>query len=65
MTKPQKRGLAAASAETRKRVAQLGGKHMSRNREWMAEIGRKGGLNTSKDKEHMAEIGSKGGSSRK
>jgi uncharacterized protein len=37
------RGLASADEETRQRVASLGGRAVSENREHMAEIGRKGG----------------------
>ena len=37
------RGLASADEETRQRVASLGGRAVSEDREHMAEIGRKGG----------------------
>lgn len=40
----RKRGLAAADVQTRQRVAQTGGQAISRNRQYMAEIGRKGGI---------------------
>ncbi len=49
------------SAEKRKRVASMGGIAVSKNREFMAMIGKKGGLKTSNDRKHMAEIGKKGG----
>lgn len=49
------------SPEVRKRVAQAGGRAVSRNRQHMAEIGRKGGLSVSQDREHMSNLGRKGG----
>jgi general stress protein YciG len=55
------RGLASATLQTRREVAQKGGEAVSRNREHMATIGRKGGVRVSQDRAHMAEIGRKGG----
>jgi len=40
----QKRGLAAADEQTRRRVAKTGGQAISKNRQYMAKIGRKGGI---------------------
>lgn len=60
-TEPRKRGLAAASPETRAQVARKGGQAVSQNRRHMAEIGRKGGEAVSQNREHMAAIGKKGG----
>lgn len=63
-----RRGLASASEETRKRVASMGGKaaHASGNaHEFDSEearaAGRKGGEAVSRNREHMAAIGRKGG----
>ncbi len=63
-----RRGLASASEETRKRVASLGGKaaHASGNAhefdsEEARNAGRKGGEAVSRNREHMAAIGRKGG----
>lgn len=50
------------SPEDRRRVATLGGRKISANREHMAEIGRRGGVSVSADREHMSELGRKGGS---
>ena len=38
-----KRGFASMPADQVKTIARLGGQSVSRNREFMAEIGRKGG----------------------
>ncbi len=63
-----KRGLASASEETRRRVASMGGKaaHASGNAHEFdsneaREAGRKGGERVSQNREHMSAIGRKGG----
>lgn len=59
------RGTAALDEETRKRVCQAGGLAISRDRAYMAEIGRRGGISVSKNRAHMSAIGKKGGASGK
>lgn len=59
------RGTAAMDPETRKRVAQAGGRALSANREHMSKIGKKGGAKASRNRAHMAEIGRKGGSAKR
>ena len=59
------RGLASADAETRERVARMGGEARAENPQSLAEAGRKGGeaVVQKYGPEHMAEIGRKGGES--
>jgi uncharacterized protein len=59
------RGFAAMDPEKRRKIASLGGKAVSGDREHMATIGSKGGTEISKDKEHMAQIGRRGGKQRR
>lgn len=46
----KKIGLAAASIETRKRVAGMGGKAISKDIKHMALIGKKGGVKSGKNR---------------
>lgn len=62
MTTKKPRGLAAMSPEKRREICSMGGKAVSKNRDFMREIGSKGGKSVSKDKSHMAKIGAMGGS---
>jgi general stress protein YciG len=59
------RGLASADAETRERVARMGGEARAENPQSLAEAGRKGGeaVVQKYGPGHMAEIGRKGGES--
>ncbi len=64
----EKRGLASADAETRKRVASMGGKAAHQagtahefNSDEAREAGRKGGQAVSRDRQHMSAIGREGG----
>jgi hypothetical protein len=61
------RGTAAMDPETRKRVAQAGGKAAAAKlgREHFSAIGKKGGATVSKNREFMSEIGKKGGRAQK
>lgn len=61
-----KRGLASADEETRKRVAKAGGEatKQSRGEGFYEKIGSEGGKTVSQDREHMSEIGKKGAEKR-
>ena len=61
-----KKGTAHEFTPEEARIAgRRGGKAVSSNRQYMAEIGRKGGQTVSRDRDHMARIGEKGGAVRR
>lgn len=53
--------LSTATVEERKAFASSGGRAISKNREFMSEIGKKGGASVSRNKEHMKKLARIGG----
>lgn len=59
------KGLALLSPERRREIQSLGGKTISKNKEFMRLIGTKGGKSRARDVEAMKAMGAKGGSTPK